>query len=225
MHWLVFLTSTYTSTCDRGELVPHEEDGILLCNNASCGACVKNAIDSERPTFKDTPAEAMSTLYIRLNHFKEILSQFQAKETTQIDKDVMKLIRDRIVRQRIPFEKLTYETTREILKTLGLTKYFEHVRYINSKFGVQPPTMDAELVKVLCDMFLETEYPWVLYCPPSRINFFNYTYILYQLLVLLDQRQFLPFLTLLKDRDKQLEQDIVWEKVCNYNNWVFFPTV
>ena len=29
----------------------------------------------------------------------------------------------------------------------------------------------------------------------------------------------------MKDRDKQLEQDMIWKKVCNDLNWVFSSTV
>ena len=49
-------------------------------------------------------------------------------------------------------------------------------------------------------------------CPPNRTNFFNYTYTLYQLCVLLDQTQYLPFIPMMKDREKQLEQDMIWKK-------------
>jgi hypothetical protein len=30
---------------------------------------------------------------------------------------------------------------------------------------------------------------------------------------------------MMKDREKQLEQDMIWKKVCNELDWEFFPTV
>ena len=59
----------------------------------------------------------------------------------------------------------------------------------------------------------------------TRTNFFNYTYILCQLCVLLDQHQYLPYIPMMKDRIKQLEQDMIWKKVCEYLDWEYFPTV
>ena len=61
--------------------------------------------------------------------------------------------------------------------------------------------------------------------PAGRTNFFNYTYTLFQLCVLLDQKQYLPYITLLKDPIKQREQDAIWKQVCNYLDWEFYSTI
>mgnify|MGYP001294399600 CR=1 FL=1 len=66
--------------------------------------------------------------------------------------------------------------------------------------------MNEELHETLCVLFIEIQKPWAIHCPPNRTNFFNYTYTLYQLCVLLDQTQYLPFIPMMKDREKQLEQ-------------------
>jgi hypothetical protein len=58
-----------------------------------------------------------------------------------------------------------------------------------------------------------------------RTNFFNYTYTLYQLCVLLDQTQYLPYILLMKDLDKQREQDQIWKKVCDSLNWAYIPSI
>ena len=212
--------------CHNGELIPNEEEGILICNNPKCARFVPYIIDSSKPTNKEPPNEVSYTAYIRLNHFKEILSQFQAKETTQIHPDIIQTIKDRIKKERITrVQDITYDRMREILRKLDLNKYFEHIQYINSILGIKPPIMDEELYKTLCVLFIEIQKPWSIFCPPNRTNFFNYTYTLYQLCVLLDQTQYLPYIPLLKDRTKQLEQDMIWKKVCGYLDWVFYPTI
>ena len=66
---------------------------------------------------------------------------------------------------------------------LNYNKYFEHIQYINSLFGVKPPIMNEELHETLCVLFIEIQKPWAVHCPPNRTNFFNYTYTLYQLMV------------------------------------------
>jgi hypothetical protein len=212
--------------CDTGEMVPQEEDGILICNNDRCGKFVMHMVDSSKPNNKEPPNEVSYTAYIRLNHFKEILSQFQAKETTQIPQDVIDTIRARIKKERITdMKQINYDKMREILRKLGLNKYFEHIQYINSMFGIKPPVMTEELHETLCVLFIEIQQPWAIHCPPNRTNFFNYTYTLYQLCVLLDQTQYLPYIPMMKDRDKQLEQDMIWKAVCNDLDWEYFPTI
>lgn len=212
--------------CNNGEMIALDEEGILVCNNDKCGKYISYIVDSSKPTNKEPPNEVSYTAYIRLNHFKEILSQFQAKETTQIPEEVIEDIRARIKKERITdMSLINYDKMREILRKLGYNKYFEHIQYINSMFGIKPPVMNEELHETLCVLFIEIQKPWAVHCPPNRTNFFNYTYTLYQLCVLLDQTQYLPYIPMMKDREKQLEQDMIWKKVCNDLDWEYFPTV
>ena len=212
--------------CRRGEMIPQDEEGILICNNRDCGKFITYIVDNNKPTNKEPPNEVSYTAYIRLNHFKEILSQFQAKETTQIPEEVINSIRARIKKERITdMSQITYDKMRDILRKLGLNKYFEHIQYINSLFGIKPPIMNEELHETLCVLFIEIQKPWAMHCPANRTNFFNYTYTLYQLCVLLDQTQYLPYIPLLKDLEKQRAQDQIWQQVCNTLGWLYIPSI
>jgi hypothetical protein len=211
--------------CNQGELIPQEEEGILICNNVECGKFLLHIVDNQKPVNKEMPNEVSYTAYIRLNHFKEILSQFQAKETTKIPDEVMDAVKQRIKKERKDIKEINYKEMRNMLSILGYNKYFEHIQYINSILGIQPPVMDDELIETLCVLFIEIQQPWALFCPITRTNFFNYTYILCQLCILLEQRQYLPYIPMMKDRIKQLEQDMIWKKVCDYLDWEYFPTV
>jgi hypothetical protein len=220
------ISSDVCEICNVGEMIPQDEEGILICNNQGCGKFITYIVDSSKPTNKEPPNEVSYTAYIRLNHFKEILSQFQAKETTQIPEEVINAIKARIKKERIKdMSLINYDKMRDILRKLGLNKYFEHIQYINSLFGIKPPIMNEELHETLCVLFIEIQKPWAVHCPANRTNFFNYTYTLYQLCVLLDQTQYLPYIPMMKDREKQLEQDMIWKKVCNDLDWEYFPSV
>lgn len=209
--------------CGRGEMITQEDEGAYICNH--CGIMVQFLVDSEKPSYKEPPSEVSYTAYLRLNHFKEILSQFQAKETTQIPDEVIEAIKHRIKKERINnVNEITYMKTRDILRKLGYNKYFEHIQYINCKLGIQPPVMSEELVETLCVLFIEIQGPWAMHCPSTRTNFFNYAYTLYQLCKLLGQTQFLPYIPLLKDPMKTMEQDAVWKLVCETLHWKFYPT-
>ena len=153
-----YVESDTCEFCNSGEMIPQDEEGILICNNDKCGKFITYIIDSSKPNNKDPPNEVSYTAYIRLNHFKEILSQFQAKETTLIPEEVINSIKARIKKERITdMSELNYDKMRELLRKLGLNKYFEHIQYINSLFGIKPPVMNEELHETLCVLFIEIQ--------------------------------------------------------------------
>ena len=129
--------------CNQGELIPLEEEGVLICNNVECGKFVVNIIDNQKPLNKEMPNEVSYTAYIRLNHFKEILSQFQAKETTKIPDELFDAVRNRIVKERKELKEVNYAEMRSILSTLGYNKYFEHIQYINCLLYTSPSPRDS----------------------------------------------------------------------------------
>lgn len=162
--------------------------------------------------------------YKRINHFREILAQFQAKESTHIDDNIIENIKDKIKKERITIEQLTNEKTKQILKNLGYNKYYEHIPFIKEKIGIKPPTMSFELEAKLCNLFLEIQKPYAKFCPTQRVNFLNYYYVLYKLCELLDEDKYLEHFYMLKDPVKRMEQDEIWKKICNELNWEFIST-
>ena len=114
------ISSDVCEICNVGEMIPQDEEGILICNNPGCGKFITYIVDSSKPTNKEPPNEVSYTAYIRLNHFKEILSQFQAKETTQIPEEVINAIKARIKKERIKdMSLINYDKMRNILRKLG----------------------------------------------------------------------------------------------------------
>ena len=55
---------------------------------------------------------------------REILAQFQAKETTNIPAEVFENIKNKNKKERIELKDLTNSKTKEILKNLGYNKYY-----------------------------------------------------------------------------------------------------
>jgi hypothetical protein len=64
------VSSDVCEICNQGELIPQDEEGILICNNQNCGKFITYIVDSSKPTNKEPPSEVSYTDYIRLNHFK-----------------------------------------------------------------------------------------------------------------------------------------------------------
>lgn len=219
-----FIVSTdVCQNCHSGELIPIDHEGVLVCNQ--CGCSIRYLVDNDKPSYKEPPKEVCFYAYKRINHFREILAQFQAKETTQIPDDVLENIKSQIKKERINLEQITNKKAKDILKKLGYNKYYEHIPFIKDKLGIKPPVMTPELEERLCNLFMDIQAPYAKYCPEDRVNFLNYYYTVYKLCELLDQKQFLPFFPMLKDREKRIEQDEIWRKICNELNWEFIPTV
>jgi hypothetical protein len=209
--------------CKKGELIPIDHEGIMVCNN--CHKHVQYLVENEKPSYKEPPKEACFYAYKRINHFREILAQFQAKETTQIPDEVLENIKNQIKKERIDLTALNNKKAKEILKKLGYNKYYEHIPFIKDKLGIKPPVMTPELEDSLCNLFMEIQGPYAKFCPDDRVNFLNYYYTVYKLCELLDQVQFLPYFPMLKDREKRIEQDEIWKKICEELNWEFIPTI
>jgi len=210
-------------SCYKGELIPLDDEGVLICN--ICAVNVPYLIENEKPSYKEPPKEVCFYAYKKINHFKEILAQFQGKETTQIPDDVINQIHQQIKKERIGIELLTHHKTKEILKKLGFNKYYEHIAFIKNKLGIKPPVFSPELEDTLCNLFMEIQAPYAKTCPDYRVNFLNYYYVLFKFCELLEENQFLHDIPLLKDREKLIEQDETWKKMCVELNWEFIPTV
>jgi len=209
--------------CHKGELIPLEEEGIMVCN--SCSRTIPYLIENEKPSYKEPPKEVCFYAYKRINHFKEILAQFQGKETTQIPYDVIENIKLQIKKERISVSQITNIKTKEILKKLGYNKYYEHIPFIKDKLGIKPPIMSPELEETLCNLFIDLQSPYSKYCPDDRVNFLNYYYTAYKLCELLGEEKYLEHFPMLKDPEKRMEQDIIWKKICQELNWEFIPTI
>jgi hypothetical protein len=210
-------------SCFKGELIPMDDEGVLICN-----VCSKNfqyLIENEKPSYKEPPKEVCFYAYKKINHFKEILAQFQGKETTQIPTEVIDNLKHQIKKERIEYSKLTYYKTKEILKKLGYNKYYEHINFIKDKLGIKPPIISQELEETLCNFFMEIQYPYAKHCPDYRVNFLHYYYVLYKLFELLNETQYLPEIPMLKDREKLIEQDTIWKKICEELDWEFIATI
>jgi len=175
--------------CFKGEMIPLDDEGVLICN--ACAVHIPYLIENEKPSYKEPPKEVCFYAYKKINHFKEILAQFQGKETTQIPDDVIEQIQQQIKKERIGLEQLTHQKTKEILKKLGFNKYYEHIAFIKNKLGIKPPVFSPELEDTLCNLFMEIQAPYAKTCPDYRVNFLNYYYVLFKFCELLEEGNYL----------------------------------
>lgn len=210
--------------CKKDKIIIYS-DGIYVCTK--CGDIEQILVNSDLSNYKDCLQEKPAYPYKRLNHFCEWLSQFQAKESTDIPDSIYEKIYDELKKNSITKNnKITPKKMKEILKKLRLHQYYEHIPHIISRItGKPPPTISRETEEKLKIMFRDIQAPFAKHCPPERINFLSYSYVLHKFCQLLELDEFIKCFPLLKSREKLRLQDRLWKDICRELRWQFYPSI
>lgn len=213
--------------CDQcdGTMITDRTCGIRSCK--TCGHAVHYFVESERPSYVDPPQDNSFYSYKRVNHFNEALCQIQAKESTNIPEEVMKIISSEIKKMKVKdIKSIHIKQMKQILKKLKFNKYCEHAPHIIAKLnGMKPPKISPEIENELRSMFLQIQSPFAKVCPKTRKNFLSYSYVLYKMLELKELDEYLVYFPLLKSQEKLYAQDMIWKGICKILRWQFIPSV
>jgi hypothetical protein len=184
-----------------------------------CGDIEEIILDEDRQIKDYSP-------YRRINHFREWLNQFQAKQSPEIPEEVYKDIISELNKNRVTdYNELNKKKMKIILKKLQYNSYYEHIHYIINKLSnLPPPKITRDMEKIFIKMFTLIEIPWEIYKPKNRKNFLSYSYVLYKFCELLELDHLLDCFTLHKDPNKLIENDEIWKKICQHLNWEFISS-
>jgi len=166
--------------------------------------------------------------YKRISHFVECLNASQAKQNTSIPDSVIEIMHQEMKKYRMSPESVTSQHVRNFLKRRGLVKYYEHVNYILSMINhTKKTTLPKHVEETLIKMFIATQKPFESVTDSDRVNFLRYNYIIYKLLELIGETEYLHMFPLLKSRDKLIQHDQVWKRICEHSmlQWPFIPTI
>jgi hypothetical protein len=185
-----------------------------------CGDSEEIILDEDRQIKEYSP-------YKRINHFKEWINQFQAKETTEIPENIFLEIINEINKNRIKdLTKLDRDKMKQLLKKLGYNNLYEHIPYIINKLsGLDSPTINRHIEMKFIDMFAKIQDQWEIYKPKGRKNFLSYSYVLHKFCQLLELDHLLNSFPLLKSIKNLKEQEQVWEKICKSLKWEFISSI
>jgi ribosomal protein L37AE/L43A len=217
---------SFCKDCNE-DMVIEKQQGIYIC--LKCAQVQAIPVDSE--TYKNsnsTVSESVKySIYERKNHFKEWLNQLQAKESTDIPPEVFDSILVELNKMRITnLANIDATLIQKILKKLNFSKYYENIYHIMYRLnGIQPPTLTREMEDRLLGYFKQIEEPFRMFKKKNRKNLLRYSYVLYKLCELMELDEFLPCFKLLKNRNKLMEQDVIWQSICNHLGWEFYPSL
>ena len=211
--------------CGCKDMIVMTNDGYIFCSE--CNTIEYIIVDHEKPSYRDPPKEISYFAYKRINHFNEWLSKIQGKETTIIPEEVYDRILLEIKKQKITnMAELNFTKIKEILKRLGLNKFYEHSAHIINRLnGLPMPNLSQELEEKLRSMFKQIQPLFVKYAQVNRKNFLSYAYVIRKFIQLLVHDEYLVNFPLLKSRTVLYEQDQVWKKICEELKWQFIPSL
>lgn len=203
------------------------QDAIMVC--PQCGNEVPMILESDKPSYHDPPHENTYFAYKKINHFKEQLSHFQAKETTKIPQEVYDIILIEMKKEKrnnlATINKTQIKRYLQKYAHLGYNKYYENINQIICHLnGMTPIIIKPELEEKLCNMFLQIQEPFEKYKPSDRNNFISYSYVIYKFFQILGYFEYLQYFNLLKSKEKLRKQDIIWKKICQDVGWKFYPS-
>jgi hypothetical protein len=209
--------------CD-GEKILDQNVGYMVCRK--CGLSEAILLTTDKPNYKEPTQDSGTYAYKRINHLTEILSQLQAKESTDIPPKVFEAILRELKKRKIDKNDLDIFSLRRILKKLNYRKYYEHVPHILQIInGKEPPNFSRTDEMKIKQMFKAIQKPFQIYCPKNRKNFLNYSYVLHKFCELLDLDEYISYFPLLKNNAKLLQHDRIWKNICKYMRWEYYKSI
>ena len=113
--------------------------------------------------------------YHRLDHFKEVLGQFQGREGKTMPPEILHQIKDEL---RIVNE-VTASDVKKAMRKLKLTKYIENLYFILfAVTGKQPPCVKRETKDKIIRTFKMLDRVWYTIEKDRRRSFLNYYFFL-----------------------------------------------
>ena len=213
---------TYCEDCN-GHLNYDAHNCTLAC--IECGKSQvfqSNEINAKEQLWRDTAqAKTKGYSYKRENHMWSWILRIQAKESVTIPTEKLEKIKHEFQKLQLDSTNPTVVTTsrvRQILKSLKMPRYYNNVHLVRYLLcGHRPPQMSEKQENDIMALFndivklydsLKTRDSIV------RSNMLSYSYVLQKELELLGYDEFSQQLTLLKHRERLVEQEHIWKLIC-----------
>lgn len=216
------------TTCDscQGRLVHNTTESTLICT--ACGVSKQFIEGSTRNLNYNEEIEMTNKrtfTYKRISHFIETLSSAQGKQRTMVPDAVIAAVQQEMKKHRLTEDMLTGENVRQFLKRIGKPKYYESSRYIvNIIRGRNDFEIPREIEEKLIRMFVKIQSSFERLGIKGRTNFLRYTYVIYKLLEIMGETEYMHLFPLLKSSAKIAQHDVIWRSICEDVGWEFKPT-
>ena len=208
-----------TCNCD---LFYNRKDAQRVC--PTCGKTVFFQEMTKMDMISQGYSPASAYLYKRHNHFRTWLKRTQGKETTTIPPEIIDQVKAELRKERVTkFDHVSHIKVKEILKKLGLNKYYNHCVQITSIITKKkPPQMTPEQEDSLLQMFDRVQTPFETFIMgKERQNMLSYSFLIHKFLEIMSWDEYLPYFPLLVSADKIQVQDQIWKRLCKEVNFQY----
>lgn len=209
--------------CECKIELQREDDFLFVC--PMCGFAVKHLASVASYQENNRINVAQRYVYDKRAHFGDSIKKFQAKQNTTISEDVYRDLWDKLNSHDIPIERLTKDHLYEFLKLTGHSDHYEDITLIFCEMTKKPAPNISHLEQKLFSLFDEVDPVYERVKPQGRVNFLNGQFVLFKLLQKLKYPCREEDFYILKTREKMLEHDQIWKKICNELSWTYIATV
>lgn len=228
------------SCCGSTDDLIENTEYSTVCHN--CGN--EMILIRNKPTYKDIDRVNITTKYKydRISHFRDIMNKYQAKQTNTIPENVFDYINTQLASHgilidstdfAIKYSKVKKSHISMFLKEGGFSEHYDDCIYIYCAIThTKPPDITHIESNVMEDFkLLITTYNLIKNTDSMNVgnkkrkNFLNSQYILYQLLRRHKYKCKKEDFNILKTRDRRMEHDEVYMKLCEKLKWTFRSTI
>lgn len=214
--------------CNNKENIIINSEHYEVC--AECGTVLNSYIDFSYKylsydAIKNTDIKT-KPVYKKSNHFRDKLNQKLSETKSNIPKNIIESVKKQLFVNNIKnTEDITTDIIKEILKNLGLEKYYQSTYSIyriitNTKII----NFDNELIGKLEKMFDSVTLSFEKIKNKGRKSIFIYDYTIHKLLEILGFHIYKKHFKPPKNFEKVIEYDCLWKKICEDLQWEFIPT-
>ena len=196
------------------------DESTLFCSTCSYSTMYIDAKPSA-VAYGDQ-VEFSSFSYKRINHFSEYSNHLQARESKQVPRGVLRQIMEILVTRLhiTDYKNVDFLDVRMALKIMGARSYYDHVMQAWSKItGRVPLRLEPAVEELMHLMFAKIQQPWINHRPDERKNFLSYPYVFYKFCQLLGFEDMLKYFPLLKGKEKLMQQENTFKKICGELGW------
>lgn len=200
-----------------------EDDFLFVC--PTCGYAVKHFASVASYQENNRINVSQRYVYDKRSHFGDSIKKYQAKQNTTISVKVYNDLWEKIHSHDIPIEKLTKDHIYEFLKLTGHSDHYEDITLIYCELTGRPAPNISHLEQKLFALFDEVDPVYERVKPTGRVNFLNGQFVLFKLLQKLRFPCREEDFYILKTREKMLEHDQIWKKICAELSWTYIATI
>lgn len=220
---IVPLTTNNNKCAECDVYMQYEDDHLLIC--PMCGFSYKQLATVSNYTENNRINVTQRYVYEKRAHFVDSVKKFQGKQNTTIHDNVYKALRKKIENHGLELSQVTKEHIYEFLSLTSNAGHYEDITLIYYVITGVPPPNISHLEEELYSLFEQIEAIYNRIKPPDRRNFLNGQYVLFKLLEKLNYKCRQEDFYILKTRDKMLEHDQVWKRICDELSWTYKDTV